>query len=161
TDISEDQGPIRRHSDAVFTDNYTRLRKVIAVKKHLNNLLGNPSVDGAEMETKKNSQLLVLMILLSVLFSQTLAVPPLEAEALRNVRHADGVSTSDISSLLDPYSPKEYPESLIEKRASTDISEDQGPNKRHTDTILTEELSRLLKQPAVKEYLKGVLERTR
>ncbi|KAB0404315.1 hypothetical protein E2I00_009023, partial [Balaenoptera physalus] len=37
--ISEDQGPIKRHSDAVFTDNYTRLRKQMAVKKYLNSIL--------------------------------------------------------------------------------------------------------------------------
>nr|2RRH_A Chain A, VIP peptides [Homo sapiens]2RRI_A Chain A, Vasoactive intestinal peptide [Homo sapiens] len=27
------------HSDAVFTDNYTRLRKQMAVKKYLNSIL--------------------------------------------------------------------------------------------------------------------------
>lgn len=39
SDISEGQGPIKRHSDAVFTDNYTRLRKQMAVKKYLNSIL--------------------------------------------------------------------------------------------------------------------------
>ncbi|KAK1337922.1 hypothetical protein QTO34_001024 [Cnephaeus nilssonii] len=38
---------------------------------------------GTEMETKKDSQLLMPLILLSVLFSQTWALPALEAEALR------------------------------------------------------------------------------
>ncbi|KAK1337924.1 hypothetical protein QTO34_001026 [Cnephaeus nilssonii] len=78
------------------------------------------------MGTKKNSQLLMPLILLSVLFSQTWALPALEVEALRNARHADGVSTSDISSLLDDHSPKDYPESLTEKRASTSLSGGQG-----------------------------------
>ncbi|XP_036767776.1 VIP peptides isoform X3 [Manis pentadactyla] len=46
--ISEDQGPIKRHSDAVFTDNYTRLRKQMAVKKYLNSILnGKRSSEGA------------------------------------------------------------------------------------------------------------------
>lgn len=37
--ISEDPVPVKRHSDAVFTDNYTRLRKQMAVKKYLNSIL--------------------------------------------------------------------------------------------------------------------------
>ena len=38
-DVLEAQGPAKRHSDAVFTDNYTRLRKQMAVKKYLNSIL--------------------------------------------------------------------------------------------------------------------------
>ncbi|KAK1337925.1 hypothetical protein QTO34_001027, partial [Cnephaeus nilssonii] len=86
------------------------------------------------METKRNSQLLVPLILLSVLFSQTWALTALEEEALRNVRHADGVSSSEISSLLDDHSPKDYLEFLIKKRASDDISEDLGPSKRDEES---------------------------
>ncbi|XP_059555719.1 VIP peptides-like [Myotis daubentonii] len=111
------------------------------------------------METKKNSQLLVPLILLSVLFSQTLALTTLETEALsfRNLRHADGVSTSNISSPLDHLSPKSYPEPLIEKRASNDISEDQGPIKRHSNTELTFAYSRLIKVKTGSKGLKKLL----
>ncbi|PNJ90342.1 VIP isoform 2, partial [Pongo abelii] len=39
--------PVKRHSDAVFTDNYTRLRKQMAVKKYLNSILnGKRSSEG-------------------------------------------------------------------------------------------------------------------
>uniref|UniRef100_A0A803SWM9 Glucagon / GIP / secretin / VIP family domain-containing protein n=1 Tax=Anolis carolinensis TaxID=28377 RepID=A0A803SWM9_ANOCA len=31
--------PVKRHSDAVFTNNYSRLRKRIAVKKYLDSIL--------------------------------------------------------------------------------------------------------------------------
>ncbi|XP_053770328.1 VIP peptides [Desmodus rotundus] len=46
-DVLEAQGPAKRHSDAVFTDNYTRLRKQMAVKKYLNSILnGKRSTEG-------------------------------------------------------------------------------------------------------------------
>uniref|UniRef100_A0A8C2JK80 Glucagon / GIP / secretin / VIP family domain-containing protein n=1 Tax=Cyprinus carpio TaxID=7962 RepID=A0A8C2JK80_CYPCA len=35
----EDQAPMKRHSDAIFTDNYSRFRKEMAVKKYLNSVL--------------------------------------------------------------------------------------------------------------------------
>ncbi|XP_055982226.1 VIP peptides [Sorex fumeus] len=38
-DKDKDQEQTKRHSDAVFTDNYTRLRKQMAVKKYLNSIL--------------------------------------------------------------------------------------------------------------------------
>lgn len=31
--------PVKRHSDAIFTDNYSRFRKQMAVKKYLNSVL--------------------------------------------------------------------------------------------------------------------------
>ncbi|XP_059555720.1 VIP peptides-like [Myotis daubentonii] len=96
------------------------------------------------MKTERNSQYLLLLTLFSVLFSQTLALF-VEAEALRNVRHADGVSTRDIGSLLDHYSPKKYTESLIEKRSSNDISEDLGLVKRQSDTEFGAAFERFLK----------------
>lgn len=37
-DSSQDS-PVKRHSDAVFTDNYSRFRKQMAVKKYLNSVL--------------------------------------------------------------------------------------------------------------------------
>ncbi|PNJ90341.1 VIP isoform 1, partial [Pongo abelii] len=38
--------PVKRHSDAVFTDNYTRLRKQMAVKKYLNSILNGKRSEG-------------------------------------------------------------------------------------------------------------------
>lgn len=38
-DLLEDQAPMKRHSDAIFTDNYSRFRKQMAVKKYLNSVL--------------------------------------------------------------------------------------------------------------------------
>ncbi|KAL7987670.1 hypothetical protein Chor_006589 [Crotalus horridus] len=35
----DEQMPVKRHSDAVFTDNYSRLRKQMAVKKYLDSVL--------------------------------------------------------------------------------------------------------------------------
>ncbi|XP_062833237.1 VIP peptides-like [Anolis carolinensis] len=35
----DEQMPVKRHSDAVFTNNYSRLRKRIAVKKYLDSIL--------------------------------------------------------------------------------------------------------------------------
>ncbi|MBN3295004.1 VIP protein, partial [Amia calva] len=38
-DLLEDPMPVKRHSDAIFTDNYSRFRKQMAVKKYLNSVL--------------------------------------------------------------------------------------------------------------------------
>ncbi|KAG9329588.1 hypothetical protein JZ751_003575 [Albula glossodonta] len=38
-DAVDEQAPVKRHSDAVFTDNYSRFRKQMAVKKFLNSVL--------------------------------------------------------------------------------------------------------------------------
>ncbi|MXQ82467.1 hypothetical protein E5288_WYG009774 [Bos mutus] len=75
----------------------------------------------------------------------------------RNVRHADGVFTSDYSRLLGQLSAKKYLESLIGKRVSNSISEDQGPIKRHSDAVFTDNYTRLRKQMAVKKYLNSIL----
>ncbi|XP_058939155.1 VIP peptides [Kogia breviceps] len=75
----------------------------------------------------------------------------------RNVRHADGVFTSDYSRLLSQLSAKKYLESLIGKRISNSISEDQGPIKRHSDAVFTDNYTRLRKQMAVKKYLNSIL----
>uniref|UniRef100_A0A8D1E9U4 Vasoactive intestinal peptide n=1 Tax=Sus scrofa TaxID=9823 RepID=A0A8D1E9U4_PIG len=75
----------------------------------------------------------------------------------RNVRHADGVFTSDFSRLLGQLSAKKYLESLIGKRVSNGISEDQGPAKRHSDAVFTDNYTRLRKQMAVKKYLNSIL----
>ena len=38
-EVMEGQLPVKRHSDAVFTDNYSRFRKQMAAKKYLNSVL--------------------------------------------------------------------------------------------------------------------------
>ncbi|XP_022418632.1 VIP peptides [Monodon monoceros] len=78
-------------------------------------------------------------------------------DVTRNVRHADGVFTSDYSRLLSQLSAKKYLESLIGKRISNSISEDQGPIKRHSDAVFTDNYTRLRKQMAVKKYLNSIL----
>ncbi|KAG8510706.1 VIP peptides containing protein, partial [Galemys pyrenaicus] len=153
-----------------------------------------------EMENRSKSQLLLLLTLFSVFFSQTLAWPLFGApsalsrlgdriqfeganepdqvslkedtdflqnalaendtpyyDVSRNARHADGVFTSDYSRLLGQLSAKKYLESLIGKRVSNNISEDQGPIKRHSDAVFTDNYTRLRKQMAVKKYLNSIL----
>ncbi|XP_070112538.1 VIP peptides isoform X3 [Equus caballus] len=152
------------------------------------------------MEIRSKPQLLVLLTLCSMLFSQTLAWPLFGApsalsrlgdrisfeeanepdqvslkadtdilqnvlaendkpyyDVSRNTRHADGVFTSDFSRLLGQISAKKYLESLIGKRVSNNISEDQGPIKRHSDAVFTDNYTRLRKQMAVKKYLNSIL----
>ncbi|XP_007941405.1 VIP peptides [Orycteropus afer afer] len=75
----------------------------------------------------------------------------------RNTRHADGVFTSDFSKLLGQLSAKKYLESLIGKRVSNNISEDNVPIKRHSDAVFTDNYTRLRKQMAVKKYLNSIL----
>ncbi|XP_076992209.1 VIP peptides isoform X2 [Tamandua tetradactyla] len=75
----------------------------------------------------------------------------------RNVRHADGVFTSDYSRLLGQLSAKKYLESLIGKRVSSNLSEDLAPIKRHSDAVFTDNYTRLRKQMAVKKYLNSIL----
>uniref|UniRef100_A0A8C2BL78 Glucagon / GIP / secretin / VIP family domain-containing protein n=1 Tax=Cyprinus carpio TaxID=7962 RepID=A0A8C2BL78_CYPCA len=38
-ELGVEQMPVKRHSDAVFTDNYSRLRKKMAAKKYLSSVL--------------------------------------------------------------------------------------------------------------------------
>uniref|UniRef100_A0A8C7GRX5 Vasoactive intestinal peptide n=1 Tax=Oncorhynchus kisutch TaxID=8019 RepID=A0A8C7GRX5_ONCKI len=72
-------------------------------------------------------------------------------------RHADGLFTSGYSKLLGQLSARRYLESLIGKRVSDDMMEDQVPVKRHSDAIFTDNYSRFRKQMAVKKYLNSVL----
>ncbi|XP_006874421.1 PREDICTED: VIP peptides [Chrysochloris asiatica] len=78
-------------------------------------------------------------------------------DVYRNTRHADGVFTSDYSRLLGQLSAKKYLESLIGKRVSNDISEDNAPIKRHSDAVFTNNYTRLRKQMAAKKYLNSIL----
>ncbi|XP_015217895.2 VIP peptides isoform X1 [Lepisosteus oculatus] len=75
----------------------------------------------------------------------------------RPTRHADGLFTSGYSKLLGQLSARRYLESLIGKRVSNDLMEEQMPVKRHSDALFTDNYSRFRKQMAVKKYLNSVL----
>uniref|UniRef100_H3A5D7 Vasoactive intestinal peptide n=1 Tax=Latimeria chalumnae TaxID=7897 RepID=H3A5D7_LATCH len=75
----------------------------------------------------------------------------------RTARHADGLFTSGYSKLLGQLSARRYLESLIGKRVSNNLVDDQMPVKRHSDAIFTDNYSRFRKQMAVKKYLNSVL----
>ncbi|KAG5831487.1 VIP peptides [Anguilla rostrata] len=79
------------------------------------------------------------------------------AAAARPTRHADGLFTSGYSKLLGQLSARRYLESLIGKRVSNELMEEQMPVKRHSDAIFTDNYSRFRKQMAVKKYLNSVL----
>ncbi|XP_063297410.1 VIP peptides [Pelobates fuscus] len=75
----------------------------------------------------------------------------------RTSRHADGLFTSGYSKLLGQLSARKYLESLIGKRVSNNVVEEQAPVKRHSDAVFTDNYSRFRKQMAVKKYLNSVL----
>ncbi|XP_053315174.1 VIP peptides [Spea bombifrons] len=75
----------------------------------------------------------------------------------RTSRHADGLFTSGYSKLLGQLSARKYLESLIGKRVSNNVVDDQAPVKRHSDAVFTDNYSRFRKQMAVKKYLNSVL----
>ncbi|XP_043367150.1 VIP peptides isoform X1 [Dermochelys coriacea] len=75
----------------------------------------------------------------------------------RNARHADGLFTSGYSKLLGQLSARRYLESLIGKRVSNNLMDEQMPVKRHSDAVFTDNYSRFRKQMAVKKYLNSVL----
>ncbi|KAI1886380.1 hypothetical protein AGOR_G00213420 [Albula goreensis] len=81
----------------------------------------------------------------------------LSSAAARPTRHADGLFTSGYSKLLGQLSARRYLESLIGKRVSDELMEDQMPVKRHSDAVFTDNYSRFRKQMAVKKYLNSVL----
>ncbi|KAH0509446.1 VIP peptides protein [Microtus ochrogaster] len=110
------------------------------------------------MEARSKPQFLALLMVFSVLSSQSLAWPLFgPPSAGRNTRHADGVFTSDYSRLLGQISAKKYLESLIGKRISSNIAEDPVPIKRHSDAVFTDNYTRLRKQMAVKKYLNSIM----
>ncbi|XP_028654978.1 VIP peptides isoform X1 [Erpetoichthys calabaricus] len=151
------------------------------------------------MLQRKNSQILLLLALCSVLYSKAMGLPALGTyssmrlgstmgldgdsdndwtkstskqdsvpesyklyydlsnAADRATRHADGLFTSGYSKLLGQLSARRYLESLIGKRVSNDLLDEQMPVKRHSDAIFTDNYSRFRKQMAVKKYLNSVL----
>uniref|UniRef100_W5NEM7 Vasoactive intestinal peptide n=1 Tax=Lepisosteus oculatus TaxID=7918 RepID=W5NEM7_LEPOC len=110
------------------------------------------------MLQRNSSQLLLLIALCSVLYSRTVGLPALGTySSMRPTRHADGLFTSGYSKLLGQLSARRYLESLIGKRVSNDLMEEQMPVKRHSDALFTDNYSRFRKQMAVKKYLNSVL----
>ncbi|XP_045082619.1 VIP peptides-like isoform X3 [Coregonus clupeaformis] len=61
-DLMEDQLPVKRHSDAVFTDNYSRYGKQMAIKKYLNSALSrkrsleDPTIPELSIRSEPSSQ---------------------------------------------------------------------------------------------------------
>ncbi|XP_056617141.1 VIP peptides [Triplophysa dalaica] len=106
------------------------------------------------MLVRNGFQLLLFISLCSVFYTRTLSLP---YPSMRDPRHADGLFTSGYSKLLGQLSARRYLESLIGKRVSDDLLEDQAPMKRHSDAIFTDNYSRFRKQMAVKKYLNSVL----
>uniref|UniRef100_A0A4W5LVB3 Glucagon / GIP / secretin / VIP family domain-containing protein n=1 Tax=Hucho hucho TaxID=62062 RepID=A0A4W5LVB3_9TELE len=98
-------------------------------------------------------------------WEQSLSINDMETRKLlydiiaRPTRHADGLFTSGYSKLLGQLSAKDYLESLIAKRVSEDLMEDQLPVKHHSDAVFTDNYSRYGKQ--IKKYLKSALSNKR
>ncbi|XP_048842752.1 VIP peptides-like [Brienomyrus brachyistius] len=104
------------------------------------------------------THLLLLLVLCDALYSGAVSLPAVGAySSIRPTRHADGLFTSGYSKLLGQLSARRYLESLIGKRISDDLLEDESPVKRHSDAVFTDNFSRLRKQMAVKKYLDSVL----
>lgn len=56
-ELGMEQMPVKRHSDAVFTDNYSRYRKQMAAKKYLNSVLAGKRRYGSK---KRRASLLLV-----------------------------------------------------------------------------------------------------
>ncbi|XP_023684038.2 VIP peptides-like isoform X1 [Paramormyrops kingsleyae] len=105
-----------------------------------------------------SAHLMVSLLLWGALCSGAVSLPAVGAySSIRPTRHADGLFTSGYSKLLGQLSARRYLESLIGKRISDDLLEDESPVKRHSDAVFTDNFSRFRKQMAVKKYLDSVL----
>ncbi|KAF7658872.1 hypothetical protein LDENG_00006490 [Lucifuga dentata] len=104
------------------------------------------------MSLRTGPQLLLLIALCSVLYSQTLSLP---YTSMRTTRHADGLFTSGYSKLLGQLSARRYLESLIGKRVSDELMEERV--KRHSDAVFTDKYTRYRKQMAFQKFLKSVM----
>ncbi|XP_061089013.1 VIP peptides-like [Conger conger] len=110
------------------------------------------------MLQRNGSQLVLVIALCSAFYSRSVGLPAIGTHSTaRPTRHADGLFTSGYSKLLGQISARRYLESLVGKRVSNDVTEDQGPAKRHSDAIFTDNYSRFRKQMAVKKYLSSML----
>ncbi|KAL2792828.1 VIP peptides isoform 2 preproprotein [Daubentonia madagascariensis] len=107
------------------------------------------------METRNKPQLLVLLVLFSVFFSQTLAWPPFGAPSA--LRLGDRI----------PFEGANEPDQ-VSLKADTDILQnalaendtpyyDVSRNARHADGVFTSDFSRLLGQLSAKKYLESLI----
>ncbi|XP_064181184.1 VIP peptides-like [Anguilla rostrata] len=127
---------------------YSRTAGLPAIGPHSSARLGNIDGDNENNWTKSSSDSLPENYKLYYELSDIIARP---------TRHADGLFTSGYSKLLGQISARRYLDSLIGKRVSDDITEEQAPAKRHSDAVFTDNYSRFRKQMAVKKYLDSML----
>ncbi|XP_016071419.1 PREDICTED: VIP peptides [Miniopterus natalensis] len=101
------------------------------------------------METRRKPQLLMVLLLFSVLSSQTLAWPLFGASSALRL----GDRTPYGGNEPDQESLKVDTDILQNALAENDVSR----NARHADTIFTSEYSKLLGQIAVRKYLEAFI----
>ncbi|XP_024905254.1 VIP peptides isoform X2 [Pteropus alecto] len=97
------------------------------------------------METRRKPQLLMSLIVLSVLFSQTSAWPLFEAPSLSDRIPFEGANELDRVSLK--------PDTDILQNAFAE----NDRNARHADGVFTSDFSRLLGQLSAKKYLESLI----
>ncbi|XP_039707247.1 VIP peptides [Pteropus medius] len=97
------------------------------------------------METRRKPQLLMSLIVLSVLFSQTSAWPLFEAPSLSDRMPFEGANELDRASLK--------PDTDILQNAFAE----NDRNARHADGVFTSDFSRLLGQLSAKKYLESLI----
>ncbi|XP_024905253.1 VIP peptides isoform X1 [Pteropus alecto] len=104
------------------------------------------------METRRKPQLLMSLIVLSVLFSQTSAWPLFEAPSLSDRIPFEGANELDRVSLK--------PDTDILQNAFAENGVSFLPcfrNARHADGVFTSDFSRLLGQLSAKKYLESLI----
>ncbi|XP_053447960.1 VIP peptides [Nycticebus coucang] len=107
------------------------------------------------METRNKPQLLVLLALSSVLFSQTWARPPLAGPP--SLRLGDGITFEEANE-PDQLSLRTDADILQTVLAENDTPYyDVSRNARHADGVFTSDYSRLLGQISAKKYLESLI----
>nr|KAF6463545.1 vasoactive intestinal peptide [Molossus molossus] len=108
------------------------------------------------MDTSRKPQLLVLLVLLSLLFSQTLAWPLFGAPSALS-RLGDRIPYEGANE-PDPASLKADTDILQNTLAENDTPYyDASRNARHADGVFTSDYSRLLGQISAKKYLESLV----
>ncbi|XP_045861659.1 VIP peptides isoform X1 [Meles meles] len=107
------------------------------------------------METRSKSQLLVLLTLVSMLFSHTLAWPLFGAPSV--LRLDDRIPLEEANE-PDQVSLKVDTDTLQNALAENDTPYyDVSRNTRHADGVFTSDFSRLLGQLSAKKYLESLI----
>ncbi|XP_010627160.1 VIP peptides isoform X5 [Fukomys damarensis] len=117
------------------------------------------------MEARSKPQLLVVLTLFSVLFSQTLAWPLFEPPStlsrmddrvpFEEANEPDPVSLNlDSDILQDALAESDTP---YYELSSSNVADRPALTKRHSDAVFTDNYTRLRKQMAVKKYLNSIL----